>query len=91
MAKKRDNVYSFDKNLKSTRLTEYAKYKPFRAREAFLLRRRLGRPLTEAEMKQFEYNESDDREIVNIPVEISRNVRKPSENRSSQRKQAALV
>ncbi|MBR1710978.1 MAG: hypothetical protein IJ719_19470 [Clostridia bacterium] len=43
--------------LTETRLTPYAEYKPFRAREAYLLMRRLGRPLTESEMSQFEYTE----------------------------------
>ena len=59
MARERSDVYSFDENLTSTRLTPLAEYRPFRAREAYLLSRRLGRPLTESEMRQFEYSESN--------------------------------
>lgn len=61
MPRSSSSVYDFDTSLTETRLTTYGEYRPFRAREAFLLARRLGRPLTEGEMRQFEYSETNSR------------------------------
>ena len=85
----RTSVYDFDTNLTETRLTAFGEYRPFRAREAFLLARRLGRPLTESEMSQFEYPETNSSNAgVNIPEEV---VGAYSNIGSPQRREAVLV
>lgn len=52
--KKRKTFYDLEAVLTSGVLCENLDYKPFRAREALTLVRKLGRPLTEEEEKQFE-------------------------------------
>ena len=47
------SAMSFGKEMPDSRLTEPSDGKIFRLREAILLSKRLGRPLTKAEMKQF--------------------------------------
>ncbi len=48
------NFDRFGEAMPDGRLVEPSSPKPFRLREAILLSKRLGRPLTESEMKQFE-------------------------------------
>lgn len=50
----KDNFDHFGEAMPDGRLVEPSAPKPFRLREAILLSKRLGRPLTESEMKQFE-------------------------------------
>ena len=50
----KDNFDHFGEAMPDGRLVEPSTPKPFRLREAILLSKRLGRPLTESEMKQFE-------------------------------------
>ena len=90
MPRSRASVYDFDSNLTETRLTVYGEYRPFRAREAFLLSRRLGRPLTESEMRQFEYTEtSSSNEGINATGEIA--VACSNSRINPQRSEAVLV
>lgn len=49
-----DQFDSFGAAMPDGRLTEISKGKTYRLREAILLSKRLGRPLTEEEMRQFE-------------------------------------
>lgn len=51
---KRKPFYDLEAALTSSVLCECLDFKPFRAREALELVRKLGRPLTDDEMKQFE-------------------------------------
>ena len=44
----------FDEAFADGRMVEPSVPKPFRLREAILFSKRIGRPLTESEMKQFE-------------------------------------
>jgi|GEM_PF-667440 hypothetical protein len=48
-----DSAMRFGEEMPDSRLTEPSDGKIFRLREAILLSKRLGRPLTKAEMKQF--------------------------------------
>lgn len=49
-----DNFEHFGEAMSDGKLTETSDGKVYRLREAILLSKRLGRPLTEEEMKQFE-------------------------------------
>lgn len=49
-----DNFDRFGEKMPDGRLTEPSDRKVYRLREAILLSKRLGRPLSEEEMKQFE-------------------------------------
>ena len=49
-----DNFDRFGEEMTDGRLTEPSDGKVYRLREAVLLSKRLGRPLSEEEMKQFE-------------------------------------
>lgn len=49
-----DNFDHFGEEMPDGRLVEPSTPKPFKLREAILLSKRLGRPLTASEMKQFE-------------------------------------
>ena len=49
-----DNFDRFGEEMTDGRLTEPSDGKVYRLREAILLSKRLGRPLSEEEMKQFE-------------------------------------
>lgn len=49
-----DNFDRFGEAMPDGRLTEPSNGKVYRLREAILLSKRLGRPLSEEEMKQFE-------------------------------------
>ena len=49
-----DNFDRFGEEMPDGRLTEPSDGKVYRLREAILLSKRLGRPLSEEEMKQFE-------------------------------------
>lgn len=49
-----DKLDRFSKAMKDGRLTTPSNRKVYRLREAILLSKRLGRPLTQEEMKQFE-------------------------------------
>lgn len=49
-----DNFYNFGEAMPDGRLTEQSNGKIYRLREAILFSKKLGRPLTEEEMKQFE-------------------------------------
>lgn len=48
-------VSQFGEAFQDGRLCVIGKDKPFKAREAFLMSKRLGRPLTREESKKFEY------------------------------------
>ncbi len=50
------NMDRFGENMPDGRLTEPSENKVYRLREAIIESRKLGRPLTESEMKQFEVN-----------------------------------
>jgi len=49
-----DNFDRFGEDFPDGRLVEPSSAKPFKLREAIALSKKLGRPLTEEEMKQFE-------------------------------------
>ena len=49
-----DNYESFGEEMQDGRLTEPSDGKKYRLREAILYSKRLGRPLTDEEMSQFE-------------------------------------
>lgn len=49
-----DQFEQFGEKMSDGRMTEASNGKVYRLREAILLSKRLGRPLTENEMKQFE-------------------------------------
>ena len=49
-----DQFEQFGEKMSDGRMTEASNGKVYRLREAILLSKRLGRPLTESEMKQFE-------------------------------------
>lgn len=51
-----DQFEQFGEKMSDGRMTEVSNGKVYRLREAILLSKRLGRPLTENEMKQFEVN-----------------------------------
>ena len=51
---KNDDFDRFGENFPDGRLVEQSSPKPFNLRGAILLSKKLGRPLTESEMKQFE-------------------------------------
>lgn len=52
---KYSKVFQFGEAFQDGRLCAIGKDKPFKAREAFLMSKRLGRPLTKEESKKFEY------------------------------------
>ena len=56
MNNKRDSMFDLDDFFTSTVLCAASgEHKPFKLREALKLIQELGRPLTDEEMKQFEY------------------------------------
>ena len=50
-----DRIFDLDDVLTSTVLCASSEHKPFKLREALKLIEKLGRPLNDEEMKQFEY------------------------------------
>ena len=52
-----DQFEQFGEKMSDGRMTEVSNGKVYRLREAILLSKRLGRPLTENEMKQFEVDQ----------------------------------
>ena len=52
---RKDSIFDLDDVFTSTVLCASSEHKPFKVREAFKLIEKLGRPLTDEEMKQFEY------------------------------------
>ena len=55
-----NRVINIEQFAEDGRLTEESDGKVYRIREAYLLSRRLGRPLTDEEMLQFEVKEDND-------------------------------
>ena len=53
---KKDSIFDLDEAFTSTILCAASgEHKPFKLREAYKLIQKLGRPLNDEEMKQFEY------------------------------------